>query len=127
MAVHRFFLIETLQPAVMPFVEAPGFFLRNPHEIHFFEREPESLDRTLQYRSVGDVEYISAGAHQPSSLARFLDTFVTKPDVRPTGKPVFHVPHTFAMPQQNESFHRHSDSPETSNTSAGKLKPADVK
>ena len=43
----------------MPFIQAPALVLWNPHEVHCFEHDPESLDRSTEHRSVGDVERIS--------------------------------------------------------------------
>src|SRR5213078_4488359 len=44
----RLGLVESLERAVMPFVEPPGARDRNPHQVHLIERDPERADGALE-------------------------------------------------------------------------------
>ncbi len=49
-------LVETLQRAVVPLVEAPGAMHRDPHQVHLVERDPQRADGAFEDRRVGDIE-----------------------------------------------------------------------
>src|SRR5262245_45231300 len=98
-------LIESLQPAVMPLVQAPRPMDGNPHHVEFVEGDPQRPDGAFEYRRVGDVELIFLGAHEPSSLAGLFAAFVAEIDVRPTGESVLLVPGALAVTKQYEPKH----------------------
>ena len=49
-------LVQPLQAAVMPLVEPPGFFDRDPEFVEFIEHEPQGAQRALEQRAIGEVE-----------------------------------------------------------------------
>ena len=55
-AGRRFFLIQTLQGAVMALVQSPVSLYRQVHLLQFFEDQPQCAYRTLQIRGHRQIE-----------------------------------------------------------------------
>jgi len=55
------------------FVQKPGVLDGNPHPIHFFEGQPQSLDRAFQNRGEGEVEHIAFAVKEASGGTRLFD------------------------------------------------------
>src|SRR5262245_23623616 len=92
----------------MAFVEAPALLLRDPHQIHHVERDPQSADGAPQNRGVRDVEDITAFFEEPARFRRFFASAIGEVDVRPAGEPVLLVPGALAVTEQNEFVHGHA-------------------
>ena len=56
MLIDRLALVEALQSAVVPFVELPGPFDRQPHAVELIDDAPHRPNGPLEHRSVDDVE-----------------------------------------------------------------------
>ena len=78
---------------------------RQPHQVHFVERQPQRADRALQHRSVGQVEAESGFAQQLAGLARFRFALGGQVDVGPAGEAVVEVPGGFAVAHENNFVH----------------------
>ena len=103
----RLGLVQTLQPAVVTFVQAPVVAHGQPHHVHLVEGDPERADRALQHRDVREVESVTERLQEPAGLARFLAAEVGQVDVGPAGEAVLLVPGAFPVPDQHDLV-RHS-------------------
>ena len=102
--------IESLERAVVPLVKTPAAHDRDPHEVHLLQHDPERLDRPLQHRSKCHIEGEPSFAQKASRLPGLLDAFFRERHIGPARETVFPVPCAFAVPEQNEFFHRYSSS-----------------
>ena len=100
-----FGLVQTLEGAVMAFVEAPVFFDRDSDEVEFLEDGPEGVERALQERGVGDVEREPLFFEKLAGGFGFQAALVAEVDVGPAGEAVFVVPGAFAVADENELIH----------------------
>src|SRR5262245_57352411 len=98
-------LVQSLQGAVVPLVQPPAPFDRNPELIQLVERDPTRANRALEDRCVGDVEDVAAVAQQLAGCQRFLAALLAQVDVSPAGEAVFLVPGAFAVAKQDKSIH----------------------
>src|ERR1043166_7353248 len=97
-----FGLVQPLEPAVMPLIEAPRFVNWDPEQVHFVHCDPQRPDGALQYRRMRDVELETFGRHETASFARFRASLFGEIDVGPAGETIFFVPDTFAVTEQDE-------------------------
>src|SRR5262249_10871668 len=102
----RLRFVQTLQRAVVPFVEAPALLDRNPQTVEAVERDVERAEGARQQRGVGDVEIVLAFAQQSSSLSGLVAPLVPQVDVGPAGEPVLLVPRALAVTEQNDFGHK---------------------
>jgi hypothetical protein len=109
--LHRLSLVEALQGAVVPLVEAPGALDRNPHAIHGIEHDPQRSDRALQHGSEGDVDAELFLQQLAPGLRRFQPAWVRQIDVGPTSEQVLDIPDALAVANENQfSGHVNSSS-----------------
>jgi len=74
---------------------------RDPHAVHFLQREPERLDGAAQDRGESQVEIVPFGLQEPATGPRLADAFFRQVDVGPAGKAVFAIPVGLAVTEQN--------------------------
>jgi hypothetical protein len=98
----RLRLVEALQRAVMPFIQAPTVLHRDPHAIRDIEDRPEGSDGALQHRGEGDMRHdilaqqIAAGPHG------FLPALLGQIDIDPPGEKVLDIPGALAVANQDQ-------------------------
>src|SRR5690242_2213901 len=102
---RHFGLVEALQRAVVPFIEAPAPVHRDPHQVHLVLHQPERADRALEHGGVRDVESETLLAQCGSRALRLRDAAIREIDVGPAGEAVLPVPGAFAVPKKNELSH----------------------
>ena len=101
-------LVESLQRAVVAFVEAPAALDRQPHEVHLVEHAPQRADRALEHRGEGDVGHQAGLLDLDARGARFDAALVGKIDVMPSGEEILDVPGALAVTNEDE-FSGHAD------------------
>mmetsp|Transcript_55 Transcript_55/g.90 ORF Transcript_55/g.90 Transcript_55/m.90 type:complete len:258 (+) Transcript_55:200-973(+) len=90
--VHSLLLVETLQSAVVPFVEAPEVDDGDVHQVHLLQHRPQRLDRSPQHRSVRHVEREAGLRQQLAALRRLRQSLLAQGNVHPAREPVLLVP-----------------------------------
>ena len=86
-------LVESLQGAVVTFIELPGAFDRQPHPVEFVEDDPQRPDRPFQHRRIGLVEREIEFAEQPAAEMRFaLRLTAAAPCAATPAPPALHAP-----------------------------------
>jgi len=103
--LERFRFVESLQVAVMLFVQFPGTFDRQPHQIHLIQGNPQRADRTFENRCEGAIEFDAFVFDQLTGRFRFLASLVGQIDVRPTREAVFEVPLRLTVTEKNKLRH----------------------
>src|SRR5689334_16639834 len=81
-------LVESLQRAVVAFIQAPAIFYRQPHAIHLVECDPQCADGALEQRGIGVVEADARGFQFAAGLAGFFAALVGKIDIGPASEQV---------------------------------------
>ena len=99
-------LVETLEHAVVLFVQAPALLYGDPILVHGVEHVVEGLDGALEVGSVSHTEFEAFLLEEFASLASFTHTFFGEVYVGPTRETVFEVPLAFAMTEEYDSFHK---------------------
>src|ERR1019366_5563094 len=102
---RRLGLVQPLQRAVVPLVQAPRAVDRNPHQVHFVLDDPQRADGALQHRSVGHVERVALGLQHQPAVVGFPIAFLGKVHVRPAGEAIFLVPRALAVAHQYQLGH----------------------
>lgn len=97
-----FGLVQSLQRAVVTFVQAPVLDDRNPFFVHFFEDVIASVDCALQVRRVSDIEGEAFFLQQLAAELCFLVTGFGKIGIAPAGEKILEVPFGFAVADQDE-------------------------
>jgi hypothetical protein len=100
--VGRCCLVETLQGAVMTFIQAPVALNRDPHAIHFVQHQPERADCPLQHGCECQVEFITLFAKQLACGLCFGTTLPSQVDIGPTREQIFQIPGALTMTDQDE-------------------------
>ena len=95
-------LVEPLQRAIVPLVQAPAALHRDPHAVHFVLNQPERTNRALQDRGVGDVDGDAFAQQFLACLARLGDALRGQIDVGPAGEEVVDVPRALAVANEDE-------------------------
>ena len=95
-------LVETLQCAVVPFVQAPVTLQRQPHLPHFAEREVTGHHCAREDTGVGKVEAQAFVTHHGTRGRRLALTLRGQLDVVPTGEEVEFVPGALAVSEQDQ-------------------------
>src|SRR5258706_2985011 len=109
----RLLLVQSLQRAVVAFLEAPVALDRQPQPVQFLEDQPLRADRALEHRGVDDIGYRPGRCDFAARLARLFDALDREVDIRPAGKQVLEVPDALAMTNhqqfagQGRSSHQH--------------------
>ena len=85
----------------MALVETPALFDREPHQVHFIERQPQRPNGALEHRGEGQVEAISFLTQQAARGASLLDARRREVDIGPTGEPILAVPVGLAVAQKD--------------------------
>jgi len=67
---------------------------------------PECADRALENGRESDIKDIAVFFKDPAAFLRFFKAFFRKVHVRPAREPVFLVPNTFTMTDENEFIHK---------------------
>ena len=98
-------LVESLEVAVVLFVEAPALLDRNPVQVHFVQDVVEGLDRPLEVGGIGLFEGEAFRLEQFAGLDGLVHAFGAEVHVGPARETVFLVPDTFAVPDEYDSFH----------------------
>ncbi|MNI70711.1 hypothetical protein D3C73_1265390 [compost metagenome] len=106
-----FGFVQTLQSAVMTFVQLPGFFNRKPRLIQFIQYVPQGVDGTFEHRSVSKIEAVAFLSQQFARRFCFAYAFLGQINIVPTGKAVFVVPLTFTVTYQNQLSYSHTLTP----------------
>ena len=110
-ARHGLGLVESLQRAVVAFVEPPAALHRDPHPVHGVEHDPEGADGALEHRGVGDV-HRDAGGEQFAAGARGLRAALFREvDIGPAREQVIDVPDALAMTDEDEFADGHRGLP----------------
>jgi hypothetical protein len=65
------------------------------------ENNPKRPNSSFQNGSKRAIEAITMGFKESTGFQSLLPTAPGEINVRPAGKPIFLVPHTLAMPQQD--------------------------
>ena len=86
-------------------VQSPALVHGNPVQIHCVKDVVQSLDGSLEVRSVGDFEREAFFFKGFSSFESLLDAYFAKIDIRPPREPVLFVPLALAMTDKYNSFH----------------------
>ena len=89
--------VQALERAVVSLVETPTVVYRDPHEIHFFQRQPQRLNGALEHRGIRDVEHIPFATQDAARFHCFLDSLLAQPDIGPAGETIFFVPRTLTV------------------------------
>src|SRR5262249_7993928 len=97
--------VQSLQRAVVAFVQAPVLRHRDPELIHLVERDAERLDRPREHGRERAVELEPGLLHQPARLLRFGASLVGEIDVLPPGETVFEIPGGLAVSQEHDFVH----------------------
>src|SRR5208282_1365231 len=100
-----FCLVESLQGAVMAFVEAPVVVDRNPHQVHLVEHQPERADGALEDGGERAIKLESCRVQNAAGLSRLALTLGGQIDIGPACEPVLLVPGRFAVANQYEFVH----------------------
>jgi hypothetical protein len=90
-------LVEPLQRAVMPLIEAPAPLDGQPHHVHLVEHAPQCAHRALEHGREGDVRHESGLLDLDARGARLDATLIGQIDVVPSGKKILDVPDALAM------------------------------
>src|SRR5664280_1442292 len=100
--LRRLLLVEALERAVVPLVQAPRALDGNPELVELLEDDLRSEDRARQERGVETVEAESLCLEQSSGGVRLLDAFRREADVHPSGEAVLEVPRALAVADEDE-------------------------
>jgi hypothetical protein len=76
----------------MALIEMPATVHWYPHEIHFFENNPEGFDRPRKHRCMGDVKDVPFLVEGATGLCGFLDALFAERNIGPSGKAIFSIP-----------------------------------
>ena len=69
-----FFLVETLQRAVMALVQSPVRLDRKMHQVHLFKDQPKRSGRPLEQRGHGKIKPVTFCQQRLSGIAGFAQT-----------------------------------------------------
>src|SRR5260370_10161650 len=108
-ALGRLPFVQTLQRAVVPFVEPPAAPDGYPGPVHLDQREVCGLDGAHQDRRVDDGWGKAGSLHQPSRLLGLGDPKLAQRHIVPAGEEVFEVPRTLPVPEEDEGSDLSSD------------------
>src|SRR5262245_13037589 len=97
--------VESLERAVMAFVETPRSALRDPHRLHDVEGDPCRADGAFQQRGVGEIEFELLRVHEATGLFCLVAAAFAEVDVDPPREAVLLVPGALTVPKQYESIH----------------------
>ena len=100
--LHGLGLVETLQRAVMAFVQAPAALHRQPHQVHFIEHDPHRANRTFEHRGENEIEFETFGFEQLACFFRFVTAEVGQIDIDPASEEVFQVPSALTVTDEYE-------------------------
>src|SRR5664280_2004083 len=100
--LRRLLLVEALERAVVPLVQAPRALDGNPELVELLEDDLRREDRARQERGVETVEAESLCLEQSSGGVRLLDAFRREADVHPSGEAVLEVPRALAVADEDE-------------------------
>src|SRR5450830_576296 len=103
--LRRLSLVESLQGSVVTFVEPPAADLRDPHEVHLVEGDPQRANVPLEDRDVRQVEGEPTLLQELACVVRLGDPLLGQVDVGPASKPVLFVPCAFTVPEQYYFVH----------------------
>ena len=106
-----FSFVQTLQRAVMTFVQFPGFLNWQPGLIQFVQYVPQGVNGTFQHRGISKIEAVAFFFQQFTCRFCFAHTFLGQINVIPTGKTVLVVPLTFTVTYQNQLSYSHTLTP----------------
>src|SRR5687767_1322354 len=101
-----FRLVESLQRAIVAFVQPPVSLHRNPELIQLVQGDPAGAKRALENRGVGDVEDVAALAQQSARRARLFAAKIAEINIGPSSETVFLIPRALAVSQQNQTRHQ---------------------
>src|SRR5450830_1466253 len=103
--LRRLSFVESLQGSVVAFVEPPAADLRDPHEVHLVEGDPQRANGPLEDRDVRQVEGEPTLLQELACVVCLDDPLLGQINVGPAGKPVLFVPRAFAVPEQYYFVH----------------------
>ena len=87
-----FRLVQALQGAVMPLVQAPAVHHRQPGAVHLVECVPQGAGGALEHAGVGQIKVITLAFEQLAGLLGLLHAGGGQVHVGPAGEAVVQVP-----------------------------------
>ena len=99
--LHGLRLVESLQRAVVTFVQAPASFHGQPHQIHLVEHDPHRTDGALEYGCEYDVGHKAGLPDFGACGFRLDESELRQVDVVPTREQIFDVPYALAVTNQD--------------------------
>src|SRR5688572_26142436 len=104
-AVSRrgFRLVESLQRAIVAFVQPPVSVHRHAELIQLVQGDPAGAKRALETGGVGDVGDVAALAPQSARRARLSAAKIAEIHMRASSETVLLIPRALAVSQQNQT------------------------